>query len=153
MAFNPFEHLTELVFDNLPGGPPFVDPPRETITLLDGQIVPAAVPGHASTLSLYLMSDGHMQPATNDQGFAQELWLHYAYGADVSAWLTTIYNGLAIPSEPGYHLSDAALKSAIYSMPALLATLDAAGFTEQQVLAYAHAEAPDVMLVGQVPST
>jgi hypothetical protein len=153
MAFNPFEHLSEMVFDNLPGGPPFQDPPRATVTLFDGQIVPAAMPGDPSTLSLWLMTDSHLHQATNDQGFAQELWLHYAYGADVSAWLTTIYNGLGIPSQPGYHLTDAALKTAIYSMPTLLATLDADGFTEQQVLAYAHAEVPDVMLVGQAPST
>jgi hypothetical protein len=149
MAFNPFEHMDESVFDNLPGGPPFQEPPRETVTLFDGQIVPAAVPGDASSLSLYLMSNGHMHQATNDQGFAQELWLHFAYGADVSAWLTTMYNGLGISPEPGYHLTDAALKAAVYSMPTLLATLDAAGYTEQQVLDYAHAEAPNVMIVGQ----
>lgn len=146
MQFNPFDHIEELVFDNLPGGPPFQNPPRATVTLWDGRIVPAAIPGDASSLSLYLMSGGHLQRATNDQGFAQELWLHYAYGADLSAWFAAIYNGLDIP--PGYHLTDAALKAAVYSMPNLLATLDADGFTEQQVYAYAHTEVPDVMIVG-----
>lgn len=148
MALNPFEHISELVFDNLPGGPPFQEPPRATVTLFDGQTVAAAVPGDASSLSLYLMSDGHLQPATNDQGFAQEMWLHFAYGADVSAWLTTIYHGLGIP-QSSYHVDDAALLSAVHSTPTLLANIDAAGFTDQQVIAFAHAEAPDVMIVGQ----
>lgn len=151
MAFNQFEHISELVFDNLPGGPPFQEPPRATVTLFDGQTVPAAVPGDASSLSLYLMSGGHMQPVTNDQGFAQEMWLHFAYGADVSAWLTAIYNGLSIP-QSSYHVTDAAFVAAVHSTPALLANIEARGFTDQQVVAYAHAEAPDVMLIGQAPT-
>jgi hypothetical protein len=149
VSFNPFEHIDELVFSNLPGGPPFQEPPRETVTLWDGQVVPAAIPGDPSTLTLYLMSGGHQQAVTNAQGFAQELWLQYAYGADVETWLSTMYDGLGIPHQPGYHLTDTDLKAAILATPTLLGKITGAGFTEQQVLDYAHAVAPEVMIVGQ----
>jgi hypothetical protein len=151
MDFNPFEHMNEMPFSNIFGGPLFGLPWQDTVMFPNGQTAPSAIPGQPDTVAYWLPdATGTYHQITHDQEFAQLLWLHAAYGAPLpgsasSPDLAKI--GFALPD---YHLSDAALEAAVLSMPDLLAKVAATGVTEQQVLAYAHAEAPDVMIVGQL---
>lgn len=146
MNFNPFEHFGELVYNNIDGGPIFGLSHHDTIPLPDGHMVASAVEGHPETLTYWMNTGGSIQQITETQGFAQGLWLHFAYGAELPGAHSLFGDLLGLSHE--LHVSDQDLVTAIMGMPELLGRIVAAGVTQEQVLAYAHAEAPEVMLVG-----
>lgn len=148
MAFNPFAHMDELVASNIFGGPLFGLAWQDTVTLPSGQVVPSAVPGHPDSVTFWLPTNGVYHEITPDQAFAQSLWLHAAYGVPLIDFNSPTDQTLGF-GDPTYHLTDAGLKTAILGMPELVAKIEAAGVTEQQVYDYAHANAPTIMLVGQ----
>jgi hypothetical protein len=149
MAFNPFEHWDELVFSNVYGGPAFGLPHKETIALPGGQIVDTATPGHPETITFWMRSDsGLFHQVSEDQAFAQSLWLNFAYGA--STYLG--YNRAAadlLGLYHEYHVTPAALLAAIDQTPILSAALEARGYSDADVLAYVADVAPGVLIVGQ----
>lgn len=147
MVFNPFAHMDELVFSNVFGGLWFGVPPQDTVTAPDGSVIPAAVQGHPDTITYWFPTNGVYQQITPTQAFAEHLWLHAAYGIPVGDTNMPLLQQIGL----GYQLqvTDQQLEAAVLAMPSLLSKVIAAGVTEQQVLAYAHAEAPDVMIVGQ----
>lgn len=154
MSFNPFAHFDELVFTNVDGGPLLGMPIRDKVHLPDGQDIAAAVPFHPETITHWIMEPDHAyHQITGEQAFAQNLWLHFAYGADISPQTPDAIHALGfVESTLGNHFTITAqgLMNAIETMPTHLADI-LTQYTAQQIVDYAVYEAPDVVLVGQPP--
>lgn len=148
-AFNPFAHFDKLPFSNIFGGTIFGIAWQPTITLPGGQVIPSAIEGQPDTVQYYLQVAGAYQPITDDQAFAQQMWLHATLGAwaprpDAEA-SALVQLGLA----QEYSVTAEALREAVYSLPHVLADIQAAGWSEAQAWAYTQAVAPwAVDLVG-----
>lgn len=151
MSFNVFAHFDELVFTNEDGGLAFGMPRREFVHLPDGQDIPSAVPGEPWTVTHWLKADGTYHQITPEQDFAQNLWLHFAYGVDLTSHAPGAAAIIAADEAiygPHWTITADALLHAINTMPTNLASV-LSQYTAQQIVDYAVYEAPNVVLVGQ----
>jgi hypothetical protein len=146
-TYNPFEHFDELVFTNVWAAGPWGIAAQPTTMLPDGHVVPTAVAGHPETITYWLKDDaGVCQQITHAQQFVQDLWLHAAYGKALDNETNLLLTSQNLSED--FHLTVAQFVDAALSMPKVVASIVAAGYTADQVIAYAEAERPDVMLVG-----
>jgi hypothetical protein len=148
--FNPFEHYAELVFTNIDGGPAFGLSPHATVALPDGQQVTPASPGHPETITYWLKGeDGQYHQGTHEQAFVQDLWLHFAYGAELieqGSWPWLQAQGLMAPA-----ITFDVMRAAIMERPDILGDIVSRGYSEAQVWAYAQSEAPNIVELIGVP--
>jgi hypothetical protein len=147
MAFNPMAHMSELVFENVDFGVLLGKPPS-SITLPDGQTIASAQIGHPETITYWMQGpDNAFHQVTEDQQFAENLWLNFAYGQNMAAGQEPLLQALNL--EHSYHVTSAALLAAITATPVLRDALAARGYSDADVLAYVADHAPGVLIVGQ----
>jgi hypothetical protein len=147
--WNPFEHFDKLPVYNADFSVLFGQPPRATVRLPDGQEIAPATQGHPETLTFWLKGqDGGYDQITQDQSFVQQLWVHFTLDApSPGGWTASALADLGLAHQ--YTITPDAMRAAVQAMPHVLDTIQAAGYSEADVWAYAQAEAPwAVGLVG-----
>lgn len=150
----------DFVWRNIDSGPLFYWPPfftqewQPTVVLPDGQAVPSAVPGQPETVSYWIRGTGTSYYEVDaDQAFVHQLWMHFEHGApgplpESEFWAMT---KLGLARE--YSVSLDAMREAVLSLPHVLETITAGGYSEADVWAYTQHEAPwAVDLVGVAPA-
>jgi hypothetical protein len=146
MAFDALKHMSELVWNNIDGGLLFGHP-HDVITLPNGQEIAPAVVGHPETITYWMQgADGTFHQITEDQEFAENLWLNFAYGESMSYSHTALQ---ALGLDHVYHVNADALLAAIAQTPVLHDALAAREYSDAAVLAYVADQAPGVLIVGQ----
>lgn len=148
--FSLHNDFVQLNVDSSPLFPLLQQEWRPAVTLPDGQVVPSAVIGQPETVTYWIRGTGtNFYQINEDQAFAHTLWMHFNYGVpaplpEVDYWVMA---ALGLARE--YSVSLGAMREAVMSMPHVLETITAGGYSEAGVWAYTQAEAPwAVKLIG-----
>lgn len=152
--FNPFTQYSLMTFSNIWGMTPgfeAINPWAPSFMMGNRTLVNTAIPQQQGTVT-YWMQDtgGQYQPVSEAQAFTQDLWLHFSFDkpvvyepvlASAARQGLTVYDDITID----------AMREAVLSMPHVLETITAGGYTEADVWAYTQHEAPWAVEVVGVP--
>jgi hypothetical protein len=151
-AFNPFEHYAALPFNNIWSayiGDVLIQP-RADVFMMGGKTeVATAIPDQQSSVTYWMLgADDEYHQVSEAQAFAQDLWLHFAFGKPVV--FGGILDAAALQGLTVYEgITPEQLVEAIATLDQSWRAAIMASYTPDQIVAYAESAAPAMIdLVG-----
>lgn len=147
--FNPLEHLDHLVYSNIDRLALHGYPAQDPVMFPGGFYVPAA--RHPEAITYWLQDGASYRQISDDQAFAQNLWLHFKFGASMVDAQAAQLAAAGLVDTDYRSITQDAMREAVMSLPHVLETITAGGYSEAEVWAYTQAEAGWAVQLTGVP--